>query len=173
MNPVRFDGLLRRLAAPVGRRQAAGLVAAALGVRAADSVDAGAAPQAAAGCRNAGKPCKRGSQCCSGVCAGKKGQKRCKPAPNQGICTIADDDCAVDTFTPCGVAGDSVCRCVKTTAGLPFCADPRAFLEPGGDGCASDAECAELIGGGARCIRTEPECFFGLPTCIRPCPQPD
>jgi hypothetical protein len=159
-----FDHLARRLGQAVGRRGALRLLAGALaaGLAAGDADDAGAA------CQKPGKPCKRGRQCCSGVCTGKKGKRRCRPAPNQSICAVADNVCRVGApAKDCGVGVES-CFCSVTTRGAAFC---RATTANEGEPCSSDDECVARIGAGAACLTGKPDCAFES-SCALPCPDP-
>ena len=88
MDPRRFDAATRSLAAGASRRRALGGLATAL-----LTVAGGRAPEAMAakkrrrrvrrnafGCVNVGGFCRNAGQCCSGICRGKKGKKRCRGA---------------------------------------------------------------------------------------------
>jgi hypothetical protein len=169
MNPSWLESIQRRLAGTPSRR---GVLAALT------AVAAGAARPAAAACLDNGARCKRGAQCCSGRCAGKKGKKRCKAAPVQGICTIADNACFGDQIPDvvCGV-GAGQCFCFVTASGQSFCGDPGAGPGPGQDrSCRKDADCGPAFGRGARCIQplpacgAEPQCMAACPAIIEPIP---
>jgi hypothetical protein len=167
MDHAWLDSIARRLAAITPRRGVLHVVAGvALGV-----VGLGAGQPASAACRDAGARCQRGAQCCSGRCAGKKNKKRCKAAPDQGICTIANDACLTSEEVPCATGVDFDCQCLRTTAGLSFCANKVIVASPRILGCDGDASCAETFGEGARCIRPGLDCG-DLPFCAQPCPTP-
>ncbi len=103
MDAYRFDALARTLAPGASRRRAlAGLVsgllaAAGLGLGGARRPDATAKKRRrkvrrnAFGCVSAGEFCKHAGQCCSGVCRGKKGKKRCR-AHDTGGCAAGQRD---------------------------------------------------------------------------------
>jgi hypothetical protein len=51
------------------------------------------------GCVDVGKFCKKSHQCCSGICQGKMGKKRCK-SHDRGTCQSDDDSCSAAVFCP-------------------------------------------------------------------------
>jgi hypothetical protein len=161
MQATAVDALARRFATFRSRR---GL----LGALAALAAPAAAAPVGKAACRNPGRPCNRGGQCCSGLCAGKKGKRRCRTSPGQSICTLADNQCLPGVQPKdCGL-GDLSCLCFVTTRGRAVCTQ---FA--GGDAtpCSSDGECESRFGRGAVCISGDPVC--DVPSeCRLPCSDP-
>jgi hypothetical protein len=101
------------------------------------------------GCLEVGDRCKSADQCCSGICKGKKGKKRCR-AHDTGTCIQGIPD-ACDPDNPAiAVCNSDVCLCLRTTAGSNFCAD--ANLTACAD-CKKDADC-EALGypAGSACV---------------------
>jgi hypothetical protein len=132
------------------------------------SFGAAAVPGVAALTRN-GRPCRRGSQCLSGLCRGKGGRKTCRPAPNQGICTVESNAGALPPVrTDCALAGSSErCLCWVTTAGRSFCGEAA----PEACGCGADNDCANVPG--AVCVENRPGAFAGCGiACVLPCRFP-
>jgi len=166
----RFDWLTRRLADPSSRRRVLSTLAGgALGLLPVLSWEA-----AAATCLATGKACKRGSQCCSGLCKGKKGKKKCRPVPFQSLCTTRISVCLRDdlTISDCGL-GSLVCDCQVTTAGRAFCSD--SGIDSSDCDCASDQECQARLGAGAACVRragNSCDVCRGPTFCALPCPDP-
>jgi hypothetical protein len=103
------------------------------------------------GCVNVGNACKNGSQCCSGICQGKRGKKRCR-AHDASTCA-GQDSCAGETTmctTTDGVAG----ACFVTTGNAAHCSASGLCFA-----CKTDADCAPICGAGAACIVCEdPQC---------------
>lgn len=106
------------------------------------------------GCLNVGDPCTSEAQCCSGICTGAKGKRRCQ-AHDTGGCT------AGETFSGCGGA-DIACTigpgeaglCATTTGNAGFCMGPPTDYP-----CTTDLDC-QLANGGvlgprAACIRCD------------------
>ncbi len=130
---------------------------------------AATAERTGAALRANGRPCRRGSQCASGLCAGPKGKKKCRQARNQGICTIAsnagarepiDTSCQSPTFS-------GRCLCWVTTSGRSFCGKAA----PETCGCGADNKCGNIPG--AVCVERFSCGFAGPPTaCVLPCPVP-
>jgi hypothetical protein len=98
----------------------------------------------ALGCVNVGNLCKNAGQCCSGICTGKKGKKRCK-AHDTGGCQ-AGDLCPSDLVACTTSTGDAG-ACRRTTGNAGYCA-------AGGDcfPCTKDADCQGVCGLQAACI---------------------
>jgi hypothetical protein len=95
------------------------------------------------GCLEVGDPCGRSRQCCSGVCKGKPGKKRCR-AHDTGTCEQEVPGlCTADNPAASKCNNEINCACLRTTAGSNFCAD----LDTGIDICAEckrDADCEQL-----------------------------
>jgi hypothetical protein len=112
----------------------------------------------AAACRRNRDGCKRGSQCCSGICRGKLGEKECRRAPHQGSCTIERDACIQGVAAECGSPGSS-CYCFLTARGASFCGR--------GNTVASCAECESQFPGRFCLPGSGPQC--GAFSCVEPC----
>jgi hypothetical protein len=176
MDQERFDRLTRRLSRVSSRRVAlqslAGVVLAG-GLARFGLAEANAQDATAARCLGEGKKCKRGNQCCSGLCQGKKDKKRCRRAPGQSICTVRDDICSKpldEEGVDCGV-GSLSCTCMVTAAGHAFCSNGNQSTVR----CATDVECVAAIGAGAACVHQRTgRCNNGEPVnvCHFPCPDP-
>jgi hypothetical protein len=161
MDAKRFDRIARLVALSMDRRAmgrvmvGAGLVCGA-GMRATPSVHAA--------CLADGQGCRRGSQCCSGLCAAQGGRKKCRPAPNQGVCTIEANACVDPARTACGPR----CSCYVTLDGKSFCGRNAVSC-----GCGANNDCARLPG--AVCVKQATGCcaLAGNTTCVLPCEAPD
>lgn len=100
------------------------------------------------GCVSVGKFCKNGGQCCSGICKGKKGKKKCK-AHDRGGCQ------AGQSVPTCGGAEEVLCttgagvggQCITTTGNAGYCYAVAACAE-----CSKDADCEAICGEGAACF---------------------
>jgi hypothetical protein len=111
------------------------------------------------GCLEVGDPCANESQCCSGVCEGKKGKRTCR-AHDTGTCNQEDIVVPCNNRTNCG--------CFRTTAGSDVCAalfPPSACAE-----CQRDADC-EAMGfpPGSACGLSPIPCKGGNMACFVPC----
>ena len=120
--------------------------------------------EAKAVCLENGMRCggERGT-CCSGVCKRKPGtnKKFCRPAADQGTCTVEQDACTTGLFS-CN--GDQSCLCWVTPRGASFCGGPGGVCVA----CERDADCESAPVKGAKCARC-PECPSGT-VCVQPCP---
>jgi hypothetical protein len=170
-----FDHLARSL---TGSRRSllAGVLAVAIGWLGAPGVKAKKKPKTKPkpnryGCLDVGDPCKRDGQCCSGICKGKPGKKRCRahdtgtcPQRRPGLC-----DPHQPTVTPCN---NETCVCLRTTADSNFCANANSVNCAD---CKKDADClAEGFPKGTACVpMTGGECTnfcdeTGM-ACMLPC----
>lgn len=101
---------------------------------------------AAAGCTKVGKPCRRGAQCCSGVCKGPQGKKTCR-GHDAGTCKAGQDSCAQGVILCNGAVN---CACRVTTGGARICATLNSVCQS----CERDIECEAGFGPGAACVRS-------------------
>jgi hypothetical protein len=88
-------------------------------------------------CLSVGKTCMNADQCCSGICEGKKGKRKCR-AHGAGTCeqdVAAICQSGTPITTSCNNRAD--CACFRTTAGSSFCAE----LFCGEEGCSECADC--------------------------------
>jgi hypothetical protein len=157
---TRFASVPRSLTRIPSRRDILrGLVTAGMGIGALRMPDAATAKKRrnnkkpvrpnTYGCLNVGAVCKNASQCCSGICRGPKGKKRCRThdastcAPQQFFCTSGAP-------VACNL-GNSSAVCMRTTGQGAFCgdlSDDKALCRD----CTRDADCREELGPGAACV---------------------
>jgi hypothetical protein len=96
------------------------------------------------GCRDVGVACTGADRCCSGVCAGKRGKKRCQ-AHDTGGCELAQDSCSGTNFA-CTTTTGNPGFCHVTTGNAPYCALDGVDAE-----CTKDADCVPFCGPLAAC----------------------
>lgn len=116
------------------------------------------------GCVNAGAFCRRASQCCSGICSGKKGKKRCR-GHDASSCQLHQDICFDETAT-CTTTAGLPGECLVTTGRASFCGAIGFCTD-----CSRDADCVPLYGPGAACIVCVPGCGDHTPhgtSCVVP-----
>jgi hypothetical protein len=141
---LQFDALTRSfLDLTTARRHT--LVALALGslILRQSTDDTAAGP----GCKNVGKKCKKKKDCCSGICKGKKGKKRCK-AHDSGGCqpTAGTSGQNIACTTSTGEMG----TCFTTTGNAGYCANDGECFP-----CTRDADCRPYCGTQAACVRSD------------------
>jgi hypothetical protein len=166
MDPQRFDALVGQLTAALCRRRSvvrfAGTALASL------LVFAGAGQQAAAACKQDRKPCTDRNQCCSGVCRGPRGRKKCRAALGQGTCTIEKNTCEIGGMAAaCDPELTGACACFRRPNGAAFCADTADF------DCLPCAQCPP----GTTCVRARNGLCVLCPVgtgatetiCVKPC----
>jgi hypothetical protein len=155
MDSRQFDNLIRSLAAS-RRALFPGMLAIATGWAGASTGEAKKhkhkhkqMPKKAKpnffGCIDVGKACASASDCCSGICRGKKGKKLCV-AHGTGTCDQAADgfcEAADPEQTTCN--DNPGCVCITTTAGSKFCTDPNPASGSGCGPCRTDADCEALL----------------------------
>jgi hypothetical protein len=95
------------------------------------------------GCVSVGGFCKNADQCCSSLCEGKKGKKKCR-ARGAGTC---DQDspgvCLSDNPATLTCNNDALCYCYATTAGSNFCTEASMGFDVCAE-CQKDADCVAL-----------------------------
>jgi hypothetical protein len=108
------------------------------------------------GCVNVGGFCKNESQCCSGICTGK----RCQ-AHDESTCQPGEDACAGNEVVCTTIAGEDG-TCVRTTGGANYCqATGTCFA------CRKDADCVEACREArAACIVCAECAEFGGAACL-------
>jgi hypothetical protein len=133
MESERFDTLTRNLAATGSRRLALrGLVGGLLGgVTGRLAAKEAAATHQSCTLRHAGTRCRRGNQCCSGICR----KRRCR-CPQGGFCAGPGG-----SFAACGPKLRDECFCVISTAGPTRCALFLDFVCPASKECDTDRQC--------------------------------
>jgi hypothetical protein len=182
MDAARFDRLSRTFGTPSGRRTVlAGLIALPLAI---GPIALGATAKKRKkrrvrfneyGCVSVGGFCKTNGQCCSSVCQGKKGKKRCQ-AHHTGTCPQGGPGaCLAPLPVEAGCNGLSKCDCKRTTAGSDACVtDVPSGLEVFCRECTTDADC-EAIGfpAGSVCVPLDKGLCAGQcesnRTCLPPC----
>jgi hypothetical protein len=121
------------------------------------------------GCLSVGAICKNADQCCSGICEGKKGKRKCR-AHDTGTC--AQDVAGVcQSGTPINTACNNRadCHCFRSTAGSNVCSTGIACAD-----CQRDADCIALgFPPGTACAPVSTGgCAGSCPTgmaCVGPC----
>lgn len=100
------------------------------------------------GCVNVGDFCKNNNQCCSGLCEGKKGKKRCS-AHDSSTCQAGQNACDDAVGVSCvSSTGANTGACDTTTGNAPYCsADGACFA------CTKDADCVPFCGAQAACTK--------------------
>jgi hypothetical protein len=158
MEGMHFDDLLRSLTQS-RRALAAGALATVAGLLVGPGVDARNKRKKRKpkkpepnefGCLEIGAACKGAEQCCSGICDGKKGKRKCQ-AHDTSLCTPEKNFCTAGVVTACNGANVRAV-CMQTTGKAAFCGD---LSDPGGIACrvcARDVDCQEEFGPGAACI---------------------
>jgi hypothetical protein len=107
------------------------------------------------GCVNVGGFCKNSSQCCSGICLGKKDKKRCQ-AHDASTCEAGQTDgfCSgVVGEVGCVTSTDGNGVCLTTTGNGPYCA-----ISGGCFPCKTDADCVPFCGPAGACIACPANC---------------
>lgn len=164
MTTAQFDDWIQTLCRAASRRQT--LLAFFLGLaglRRLDGVIAGP------GCKNVGKKCRKKKDCCSGVCKGKKGKKKCR-AHDTGGCRAGqqEETCGGAADLPCIVSSGEEGLCDTTTGNAGYCTVGGGCFR-----CSKDADCRQFCGPAAACIRCEALCAdAGGTACVGPgeCP---
>jgi hypothetical protein len=154
MDAIRFDRLTRRFLL--------GGFAAALDLGTARFPDVAIAKKRkkvkrnAFGCVNVGKFCKNAGQCCSGICRGRKGGKKCR-AHDSGVgCQVGarEEECG-GTDISCTSATGAPGVCDTTTGNAAYCHGSGLTCAT----CSKDEDCQEL-------------CQLATAVCIK-CPDCD
>jgi hypothetical protein len=179
MEGMHFDDLLRSLTQS-RRSLAAGALATVAGLLVGPGVNTRSKRKKrkpkkpkpnAFGCLEVGDPCKRAGQCCSGICQGRKGKKRCQA---HGVGTCAQDGpdfCSALEVPFCNENDPPTCVCARTTANSNFCGTP--FPPTACADCQTDGDCEALgFPPGSACVPwrsgTCDLCQTGM-TCMAPC----
>jgi hypothetical protein len=196
LDSFHFDDLIRWLGnASPRRRLLGGLAGSALGLVATRLPDLAQAKKKHKhngkkarlarnefGCVDVGGACQgNGSNCCSGLCDGKKPKKgkkdmsACVAHDDAGICFADSDTCTVGQSVPCSADNDA-CDCVLTTGKAGFCGDFTAGPQALCRDCAKDADCEDEFGAGAACVLLGGVCTpfcpdTGRTACVPPCAE--
>jgi len=104
------------------------------------------------GCLEVGDPCSSDGQCCSGICDGKKGKRRCKAHDTGGCAAGSAPVGCGGTDVACTTSLGDPGTCATTTGNAGYCQ-----YAPANYPCQTDVDCqvAEggLLGPRAACIR--------------------
>jgi hypothetical protein len=144
MDGFRFDALTRRWLAFLTARQflftvPLGTLALGLGT---------GTGRAGPGCKNVGKKCRKQKDCCSGVCKGKKGKKKCKAHDSSG-CVAGQGliNCPGNPTDDCVSSKGFNGNCWTTTGNSGYCGSVGACVA-----CTRDADCRVFCGPDAACV---------------------
>lgn len=158
MEHDRFDQLARSLSRKRSRRALAGLLGlGTLGLAGGARVEVTSARKKKnkkkvkkneLGCVDVGKFCKNAGQCCSGICQGKKDNKKCK-AHGESTCVSGQvESFCGGTNVTCQTPNGNEGQCDTTTGNAGYCvADGDCFA------CRKDADCVTQCGADAACIQ--------------------
>jgi hypothetical protein len=138
MDAVRFDHLARLVDGTGSRRRT--LAALTLGFLGLSGLHGAA--EAGPGCKDVGKRCKRGAQCCSGICKGKHGRKRCR-AHDTGGCRPGHSGliCGEPNPVACTTSTGKPGLCFTTTGNAGYCGSGVSCVT-----CSRDDDCRALFG---------------------------
>lgn len=144
MDGHHFDRWTRSLAARSSRRRILAMLLG--GVALWQGEDDGVAGP---GCKNVGKPCQKKKDCCSGICKGKRGRKKCK-GHDGGSCQAGQglEHCPGNPVDDCVTSGGSDGHCWTTTGNAAYCGGPGGCIS-----CQRDADCRIYCGPDAACVR--------------------
>jgi hypothetical protein len=126
------------------------------------------------GCLDVGDACTSAAPCCSGLCEGKKGKRKCV-GHSAGICGADSDLCTAGAARYCHPT-KPFCVCSLTTGNAAFCADFTVGMgrEVPCRVCHTDTDCQAEFGPGAACLVLGGICTEVCPTtggtaCAPPC----
>ena len=119
------------------------------------------------GCLNVGDPCRRARQCCSGLCQGKQGRRRCKAHDTGGCAAGAHLEVCGGANVACATSLGKPGLCATTTGNAGYClaiGDPYP--------CKTDRDCQIAAGGEhgprAACVRCAESTGTGGALCVGP-----
>ena len=177
MDGESFDAVVQRAAVGASRR---GVLRAGVGALAGVALGAigtalGFAEAEAShfDCRHVGDRCKRATQCCSGICTGKRRRKKCQ-AHDTSICNPSLNICTTGQEGFCNNNNHN-CHCALTTGNAGFCGDYTAGLNNLCRDCSTDMDCQQEFGPGAACVVLQGLCKdscvdTGNTACLPACP---
>jgi hypothetical protein len=115
------------------------------------------------GCVNVGGFCKNNSQCCSNICSGKKGKKKCK-GHDASTCQPGQvsETCGGAANVFCTSSGGDMGACFTTTGGAGYCEASGTCAD-----CKKDADCIAVCGPQAACIPCA-DCDLFETACVGP-----
>lgn len=151
MDHDQFDRMTRTVASNLSRRTLAGIaglgVLGAAGIAEAKKKNKKKVKTNEFGCVDVGKYCKNAGQCCSDICQGKKGKKKCK-AHDESTCQNGQKQAFCGgTDVACQTSSGQTGECNTTTGKAGYCANDGFCFA-----CTKDADCTSLCGTGAACI---------------------
>jgi hypothetical protein len=116
------------------------------------------------GCVNVDRSCQNDGQCCSGICRGKQGKKRCR-GHDGGDCQAGQrEEACGGTEVFCTSSAGEFGICNTTTGNAPYCAVGAGCFP-----CAKDADCQAVCGAAAACIVCLDACAEdGGTACVAP-----
>jgi hypothetical protein len=168
MNHLRFDDVTRRFSRLSSRRHLlGGLASGILGLGAGQLADLAIAKKKRKGkrrrvkkaqpnefgCIEVSDPCSTAGDCCSGICEGNKGKRRCK-AHDTGGCVAGSAfvGCGGSTYVDCATSLGGAGVCATATGNAGYCLHAPASYP-----CQTDHDCKVVAGGmlgpRAACIR--------------------
>jgi hypothetical protein len=160
MDAARFDALARTLGDGASRRMVLGGVLTTLGL---GTLPAGETAKAKNrrqqlkrnqfGCVNVGGKCRgKASNCCSGICQGKKpkrGERDKSRCVGHDAATCLPGQTACDGtggFVPCTTSAGEAGDCYTTTGNAAYCSTSTACVS-----CRTDVDCRPFCGPQAAC----------------------
>lgn len=116
------------------------------------------------GCFEVGDPCRSEADCCSGICEGEKGKRKCRAHDGGTGCQagLIEDGCGGDVDVDCTTSTGQLGICNTTTGNAGYCIGIGAAstVVP----CKKDADCRQVCGtDAAACITCE-----GGTACVGP-----
>ena len=109
-------------------------------------------------CLSVGRSCKNDGQCCSGICDGTKGKRRCRGHDGGGCSGDLAHSGGGGMFVSCTASTGDQGFCQATTGHAGYCSGV------GNINCATcsrDADCPTAFGPHAACIQIPGECEAG------------
>lgn len=156
MDAPDFDRLTRSVSTQLSRRSLASLLGlGTLGVSAVGLPDLAEAKKKKKvkrndfDCVDVGKFCKNDSQCCSGICEGKKKSRKCT-AHDESTCQSGQEAC-LGPLVPCTTTTGSEGNCATTTGKASYCGHGGTCFP-----CSKDTDCEPTFGAGAACAVCAP-----------------
>lgn len=96
------------------------------------------------GCLEVKDSCRTHRQCCSGICTGKPGKKRCRAHGTKHCKQGVPGVCSTKYGDIYSLKCAAHCLCYRTTAGSNFCSQGVYFDQRNCTTCNRDADCVAL-----------------------------
>jgi hypothetical protein len=144
MDGRHFDQLTLRLAMLRAKRR--GVIAAL--VATIPFARNGTAILAGPGCKDVGTRCKRKSDCCSNICRGRRGRKKCKSHDTGGCQAGQIEAFCGGTTVQCTTSSGLPGSCNTTSGNAGYCSREGACVS-----CTKDLDCQNQFGAGAACVK--------------------